>query len=328
MEIIYNLSDLKKEERLIATIGSFDGIHLGHRKIVETVLKRGKEENAKTSLITFEPDPKVYFSKKNISNGILTTSEDKIGILKEFSLDKLIFIPFDKKVAGMSPELFLKEIVINQIGAFRLIIGYDHAFGKDRSGTLPVIKKLSNTYGFEIEIIQPFMVEKTIVSSTLIRNLLTDGKVEKARFFIGRYYALQSTVVKGKGRGQKIGFPTANFSLTGMNKLIPKTGIYAARISLEGEFFWGMVYIGNKPTFNEKELCVEVHIFNYKNELYGRKLTVEFLKRIRDDKKFKNAEELKIQMENDKKETLYFLKNLNWEKSKTSERLLENVSFN
>ena len=291
-------------------------------------MKRGKEEGAKTALITFEPDPKLFFRKKNISGGILSTSEDKIEILKEYHLDKLIFIPFNKKIAGMSPELFLNEIVINQIGASKLIIGYDHAFGKDRSGTLPVIKKLSKKYGFEIEIVQPIMVEKTIVSSTLIRNLLVDGKVEKARFFLGRYYALKSEVEKGKGRGLKIGFPTANLSLADMDKLIPKSGIYAARIQLGNEIFWGMSYIGNKPTFSEIDLGIEVHIFNYKNELYGKKLSIEFLKRIRDDKKFKDANALKKQMETDKKDTLYFLKNLNIEMSKTSERLLGNVSYN
>ena len=327
MEIYYDLDKIKNSQEKVATIGAFDGVHLGHFKIIERVLEEGKKKNSRTALITFDPDPKVFFSKKNVSNGILTTPEEKIDILNDSGLDELIFIPFDSYIANLSPDSFTREVIIEKINVSKLIVGYDHAIGKNRSGTLPVIKKLSKNYGFEIDVVLPFMVEKTIVSSTLIRNLVAEGKIEKANMFLSRNYSISGEVIKGDGRGSELGFKTANLNLKNCDKVILNNGIYAAMAEVGRELYQGMAYIGDKPTFECNETGLEIHIFNFNDNLYGENIRIEFFRKMRDDKKFENMDELKYQLQIDKENISEYLNKIQNGKTRTLERQLEKANY-
>jgi len=325
MDIYYNLKNFKRDKNSVITIGAFDGIHLGHQKIIARILKEGLEKNKRTVLITFNPDPKIFFRKNSTLNGVLSTPEDKIDILRELNLDALIFIPFDKKIANLSPEQFIQSIIIENVGVSKLVIGYDHAFGKDRQGTLPLIKKLSKKYGFGIEVVLPFMMERTIISSTLIRNLVIDGKIDKANKFLGRTYSVIGKVIRGDKRGKDLGYPTANLKLISNDKLLPKSGVYMVSITLESKSHQGMAYIGTKPTFQGREKGIEVHIFGLNKNIYDKDIIIKFLKRIRDDKKFDSISDLKNQLKIDKEETLRFFSGKNFDNRITVERHKEKI---
>ena len=309
MYVIRDLDEVKFQENCILTIGTFDGIHLGHQSIIENLLNSKKTKADCATIITFEPHPQfiIESNKKNIK--LLTTIEEKIEILKSFDIDRLIIIPFTKEFSQINSLDFLEKILIKKIGFNKIIIGYDHAFGKNRHGNIDIIKKLASGFNFEINLVSPLSIDNTIISSTIIRELLLKGDVAKASEFLSRNYSLRGKVIKGEGLGRKLNAPTANLSLLNTNKLIPKDGIYAVWATFSDKKYKSVLYIGNKPTFLGKQHSIELNVFNFSGDLYDQVIEIEFIDRIRDDIKFNNTSDLITQINIDKQKARQILDN-------------------
>ncbi len=294
--------DLEKIERknCVLTIGTFDGVHLGHQTIIREVIKSSHTLRSCATLVTFEPHPQFVLrpDKKPVLK-LLTTLEEKISILEQAGLDRLIVIPFTKKLSKLSSTQFIEEILIRKIGFNKIIIGYDFAFGKDREGNFQVLQQLSNKYHYSIEQMPPFSFDTVIISSTKIRKLLAEGQVARAASLMKRNYRLSGTVIHGEGRGRHFNIPTANLKPLSADKLIPQAGIYAGWIKWEQQKYQAVVYIGTKPTFDFKTQTIEVYIFEFEQDLYKKELEIEFVEKIRDDQKFDSPDLLYKQIEMD-----------------------------
>ena len=306
MEIISGLENLKSSNRCAVTIGTFDGLHLGHQKIIENVIKTAGERNLCSTLITFDPHPKIVLKQTDYFNiAILTTLDEKIKLLTETGLDRVVIIKFDKKFATQTYEQFVKNILIDQISAEAIIVGHDHAFGKNREGNFSNLKRLSEQYKFSLQKVDPVEIDKDTISSTLIRKVIAEGDVESAEKYLGRTYAFSGKVIPGDSRGKQLNFPTANIFNNNFNKHIPGSGVYAVDVFYDESIYKGMLNIGFRPTFgNKSEYTVEVHIIDFDKEIYDENLTVFFKKRLRNEKKFDSAEALIAQLEIDKQNSL------------------------
>lgn len=305
--LIYNgLSEFSKNENSIVTIGTFDGLHLGHQKIVDQLVNSAKSLNAKSTVISFDPHPRQIVSG-DYSLSILTTIPEKSEILKNSGVDGLVILEFNKALSQMSAEDFITDVILDKIGLRGIIIGYDHRFGKGRDGGEEMLSKLSETHGFFIKKVDAVSVNGTEVSSTKIRDFLLKGNVFEAREFLGRYYSFEGVVVKGDQRGRKLGFPTANLMLTGYKKLLPAIGSYAVYVDLEGQRYKAMMNIGRRPTFNRWDLAVEVNIFDFDKMIYGDKLTVFVVERLREEIKFLSVLDLVEQLNKDREKALKYL---------------------
>ncbi|MFA3782489.1 bifunctional riboflavin kinase/FAD synthetase [Melioribacteraceae bacterium 4301-Me] len=293
--------------RYVVTVGTFDGLHIGHMKIIDSVVRKAQSVNGQSVLVTFEPHPRLVLSKDyNIK--LLTTFDEKRKLLQEAGIDNLIVINFTKQFSQLSSEEFIYHYIVQKIGAQHMIIGYDHKFGKDRNGDVNKLKQLGEKWNFSVTSVPPAKINGEIISSTLIRNALNDGDIEKANLFLGRAYSFSGTVVEGVKRGRTLGFPTANIHLNNEMKLIPKRGVYFCSVKLMNENLYGLMNIGIRPTFeNKKELVIEVHILNFNDDIYGQELEIDLIKRIRDEKKFESKEQLVNQIENDKKQALEYI---------------------
>ncbi len=308
MEVIWDINKRPESRETVLTLGTFDGVHLGHQEIIKEVKRRTAEIGGISTLITFEPHPQLVVQKADRPQvKILTSIEEKIDILADMKLDRVIIIPFDHNFAAIEPEQFVKETLVATLNMKWIIIGHDHAFGKNRKGNYELLKRLSTEFHFGVDVVQPVMVENKIISSTQIRKLLLQGRVELAAKMLGRPYSIRGKVVQGHGRGKAIGFPTANLKPISPNKLIPKIGIYATRIKVDDEAYNSVTYIGERPTFNLSEKVIEVHIADFSDELYGREVELALLHFIRDDAKFSSTEELILQIEEDKIKSLELL---------------------
>lgn len=281
------------EEETAVIVGNFDGYHLGHRYLIDKLKERARERNLKTLVVTFCPHPlKVLAPKVRICE--LTTMEEKEEILKGEGVDYLCFIRFDKEFSRIPAREFLEEILFRRLGCRFLLVGYDWRFGYRREGEIELAREVGRKVGFEVEPAQPFTVNGHVVSSTLIRRLLSEGRLKEAETFLGRPYWIRRKVVKGEGRGSKIGFPTAN--LKGTENLCLKEGVYAVKVNDE---MVGVANYGYRPTFGGKKKVLEVHIPGFSGNLRGKTVKVEFLKFIREEKKFESVEDLKRQIERD-----------------------------
>ncbi|MDZ7332038.1 MAG: bifunctional riboflavin kinase/FAD synthetase [candidate division KSB1 bacterium] len=301
MKIFRNLDDVEHEANCVITTGTFDGVHLGHQSIIRTLHESASQRQGCVTIVTFEPHPQ-FVVKLAEKNGLrlLTTIEEKIDILEQYQIDRLIIIPFDIKFAQLSSRQFIEQILVNKIGFQTIVIGYDHAFGKDRQGNFEVLNQLSHQYNYEIVVCPPFTLDGVIISSTKIRKLLASGAVEQAARFLGRNYRMAGTVVPGEGRGRTLNIPTANLSPVSEQKLIPQDGIYAVWAKLQSERYPGVLYIGSKPTFAYQHQTIELHILDFSGNLYGKKIEIEFVSRIRDDQQFDSASQLVERIERDK----------------------------
>lgn len=310
MEIFRDLDSLQVNENCILTIGTFDGVHLGHQSIIHTLKQKAQTNNCCTTVVTFEPHPQFVIKPKK-KNGIqlLTLIDEKIEFLKKLNVDRLIIIPFTPEFSRLSSRDFIEKILIKRIGFKHIIIGYDHAFGKNRDGNQELLNKLSETYNYDVAIVPPFSFENEIISSTKIRNLLSNGDVETAAKYMGRNYRVTGKVIHGEGRGRTLQIPTANLKPLSDRKLIPQNGIYAVWAHLGEEKLRSVLYIGTKPTFAHKEISIELHIFDFEKDLYDQTISIEFIRRLRDDLKFDRVENLIEQIEIDKKQTLELLNN-------------------
>lgn len=311
MKIYTDLKDYIKHKNTVVTVGTFDGLHKGHKQILKVLIDKAVSIDGSSVMITFEPHPRTVVSK-DFNLKLLTTLEEKIELLQECGLDNLIIINFTKEFSQLTSEQFIKNLIIDKIGAVHMVIGHDHKFGKDRLGDEEKLREIAENNNFEVTSVKAEMFEGGIISSTLIRNSLVSGDIETVNNLLGRNYTLRGNVVKGAQRGRLLGFPTANLKLTDDRKAVPKRGVYIVECKCEGEQLFGIMNIGLRPTFGDTlELVIEVHLLNFNRDIYDADLVIDFKKRLRDEKKFESKEELIHQIEEDKIKALEFINSFN-----------------
>ena len=301
MEVIFGLNKVPVGKKSVLTVGTFDGIHLGHREIIKELLKIAKEKNYTSSLLTFEPHPKTVVQDSPDRIKLLTTMEEKLQILQDIGLESVIIAKFTREFSETSYKSFVEDILLQKLRASCIIIGYDHSFGRNRAGNFRELENLSSMYSFNLKEVGPFKIGSQTVSSSRIRKYIDDGDLENANKMLGYNYSLEGIVTKGEGRGQRLNFPTANLMIENQNKLTPKEGVYVVQSDVLGKSYKGMANIGYKPTFGGVSRTVEVHIFGFSDNIYGEKITTQFIKRLRDEVKFNSEEQLINQLNLDKK---------------------------
>ncbi len=311
MQVFNSIKDLTKNKNTILTLGTFDGIHPGHLKIIDKLLNSSREKGYRNLVITFYPHPRTILSADNKVK-LLTTKEEKNILLEKHGVQNLLTINFNKEFAALSGEEFIYDYLVNGIGISEIVIGHDHHFGKGRSGNIDLLKKIGEKENFSVTSVDAFYINGEIVSSTKIRNALNEGNLSRANALLGRNYSFSGTVIGGDKRGRELGYPTANIKLSSQDKLLPAFGVYAVKIILEKENYTGLLSIGKRPTFyNEGDVVTEVYIFNFSREIYGEDVTIELVERLRGEEKFNSANELIDQMNKDKANGLKIFNKLN-----------------
>jgi riboflavin kinase/FMN adenylyltransferase len=307
---IYNhFSEFKKLNNAVATIGTFDGVHYGHQKIIKRLCELAKSTGGESVILTFFPHPRLIIDPENQDLKMINTINEKAKILDSLGVDHLIITPFTRDFSNLTPAEYIQNILVDTIGIKHLIVGYDHRFGKDRKGGLQDLEAFSKNFNYKIEQIPEQDINDVAVSSTKIRTALLDGDVALAANYLGYNFSLYGRVIKGDKIGRTIGFPTANIFVEETYKLIPSDGIYAVTVELNNQVFKGMAYIGQRPTINGMTRNIEVNIFDFNQEIYGQDITMTFLEFLRHDVKFTGLEALKEQLQKDKEATLeYFRK--------------------
>ena len=300
MDFEYGLDDITPDANSVATVGTFDGVHRGHQAIIDYLIARAEKQSGRSTVVSFDPHPREVVHGDPVS--LLTTVDERASLLEEHGLDRFVVIPFTEDFAQLSAVDYVEKILLERIGLKEIVVGYDHRFGRDREGDRDLLEKLGSKHGFSVDVIPAQDVDDDVVSSSRIRSLLDEeGKVEEAATHLGRCYMLRGTVERGAGRGRKIGYPTANLAISDQRKLIPKIGVYATLVEIEGRpgRHGGMMNIGRRPTFDEMDVTVEVHLLDFEGDLYGETLTVEFLRRLRDEQKFESVDALAMQLSED-----------------------------
>ena len=301
-----NFTNYNNSNATIVTIGTFDGVHIGHQKIIKRLVDIAHKKHLNSVVLTFFPHPRMVLQNNNDIK-LLNTIEERETILSDLGLDYLVVKTFTKEFANLSAEEFVKNILVDELNAKHIIIGYDHRFGKGRSANIDDLKSFGKQYDFEVEEISVQDIEDVSVSSTKIRNALNDGEVITANTYLGYDFYITGKVVKGKGLGRKIGFPTANLEIAEDYKLIPKNGVYVIKTSIENKLVYGMMNIGMNPTVNGTKKTIEAHFFNFNNDIYNQTLKIEFVARLRDEQKFESVELLKKQLKLDEKNAKVFI---------------------
>jgi len=292
MEVFEHIDEIEQAAPTVITIGNFDGLHLGHMRIIQDVLSTADRYEAASAVMSFDPHPSAFFNPAK-APAMLTTPLTKQRLLAEAGIEMLIIQPFDEEFAALDPEKFVEEILLEKIGAVAVIVGANFLFGRDQSGDLGLLAEMGLRLGFEAQGIEAETAQGKPISSTWIRDCLQMGDLELANQLLGRNYELEGLVVKGSGRGTDLGFPTAN--MDGIQTMIPADGIYAAMAVVRGESYPSAVYIGSRPTFKDQR-AVEVHLIDRKKELYDEKIAIHFHTRIREDKKFDDPKSLTAQI--------------------------------
>jgi riboflavin kinase/FMN adenylyltransferase len=290
------------------TLGTFDGVHIGHTKIIERLVQNAEESGCETLVLTFFPHPRMVLQHQSEIK-LLNTIEEKSFLLEKSGLDNLVIHPFDKAFSRLTAEEFVKNILVDIFKIKKIIIGHDHRFGRNRTANINDLVIFGEIYDFEVEQISPQEINEVAVSSTKIRNALTEGNILLANKYLGYDYFLTGIVVKGKELGRTIGFPTANIHIPEDYKLIPQQGVYIVCSEIGGETIFGMMNIGTNPTVGGQKQTIEVHYFDYAEDLYGKKIVVSILYRIRSEQKFESVDQLKKQLSRDRETALAFLEN-------------------
>lgn len=303
----FGLANVKHQPQSVVTVGTFDGVHAGHQQILKRLQNRAAVRGAESTLLTFDPHPREVL--RDAPMPLLTTVEERGELLEAVGIDRFVVLPFTERFSQMSPEAYVRDVLVDRIGLVEIIVGYDHSFGHKGEGDGAMLRQLGTQFGFNVEIISKQVVDRAKVSSTRIRQLVGDtGEMAEARRLLTRPYRLSGTVVEGEKRGRTIGFPTANLDEVPPRKIVPARGVYAAWVteasppskSVIARKHPAMVNVGYRPTFNGKEQTVEAHLLNFSGDLYGRQLELHFLERIRDERSFDGPDALVAQLENDR----------------------------
>ncbi len=309
MNVARSIDEVIFDENSIVTVGSFDGVHLGHCSIIEQVTRRAREQKARAVVITFDPHPREVVGRGPVK--LLSTLEERLVIISGLGIDTTIVLPFTYKFSRLTSKEFYEQYVIKKIGVREVIEGHDHMFGRDREADIATLDTIGKYYGFNVIKAQPVMDAGEIVSSSKIREALMRGDVDKAEQFLGRPYSLTGVVIKGDRRGEQLGFPTANIQPSADKKLVPAEGVYVVAVEYDLKHYFGMLNIGVRPTFSSmQERVIEVHIFNVTESLYTKQLTIGFLKRLRPETKFSSREQLIDQLHRDKNESINYIRTL------------------
>lgn len=310
MRIYHSLDDFSPVRNAVVTSGTFDGVHVGHQKILSRLTEVAKKNSGETVVITFWPHPRLVLYPNDTDLKLLNTFEEKAELIKAQGIQHLLRIPFTKEFSQQSSEEFITNILVDKIGTKKLVIGYDHHYGKNREGSFEQLKINGPKYGFDVEEISRQDVDHIVVSSTKIRRALETADLETATHLLGRPYGITGRVVKGDKIGRLMGFPTANIEIDSQHKLVPADGIYAVTVQHEHTVFGGMLYIGYRPTIDGAKKSIEVNIFDFDKDIYGESLSIKFHQLIRGDSKFNDLEELKEQLKKDKDQALSVLKSI------------------
>lgn len=307
MRIYEGIDELGPFNNPVVTSGTFDGVHLGHQKILKRIRNIANELNGETVLITFWPHPRLVLHPKEHKLMLLSTFEEKAKLLREAGIDHLVSIPFTKEFSELSSEKFIQKILIDKIQTRKLVIGYDHRFGKNREGSFEYLKEHIDQYPFKLEEIAREDVDRVGVSSTKIRHALQEGKIAIANGYLGRAYELNGIIIKGQQLGRSIGFPTANIHIPNDYKLIPCDGAYAVQVNVEGDQYQGMLNIGYRPTIDGNSRSIEVNLFDFEGDLYDKRVSVQIKEYLRPESKFQGLEQLKQQLKADREKAISIL---------------------
>lgn len=299
MELIaqdFELADCQSP--IIGTVGTFDGVHQGHQAILNRLVEATQEMQGKSLVITFSPHP-LQVVRPDKAPKLLTNNGEKESVIAQCGIDYLLILPFDREMAQLGPEEFVRTVLINRCNMVKMIIGYDHGFGRNRSGHVDLLKKLGETYNFDVSVVMPVRVGDFTVSSTNIREALQQGDLKLANTLLGRPYVISGKVVVGRKSGKRLGFPTANIDVDGTKKLIPKNGVYIIRARLDDNTYYGVMNIGNRPTLTPGQFAIEAHLFDFDGDIYDRYIVIETLEYIREERRFGGVDTLKAQIQQD-----------------------------
>ena len=308
MKIYNSLEEFSPDFKVVLTLGTFDGVHIGHQSVIKKLNKDAQKIGGESVLLTFYPHPRHVLFPEDQKLKLLTTIQERSEILTKYGLQHLIVLPFTAEFSRMEPVHFVRDILVNKLKITKLVIGFDHHFGRNREGDFNLLNNLSTLYKYEIEKINPQTFKDVSVSSTKVRKLIVEDELEKATKYLGHYFCLTGEVVKGGSRGKDLGFPTANIHIVNKWKLIPNDGVYAVKVEYKKEEFIGMMNIGFNKTFNATQRTLEVHILNFDKNIYGEEIKVSFIKKIREVKKFANLENLKSTLKIDENKVRNLLK--------------------
>ncbi|GAB4468729.1 MAG: bifunctional riboflavin kinase/FAD synthetase [Thermoflexibacter sp.] len=314
MQVHYGLENISKLPHTVVTSGTFDGVHIGHQKILQrireivTLLREKEHKHAESVVITYHPHPRLVLFPDQANLFLLSTLDEKINLMEKYGVEHLLVIPFDKEFSQTSSKDFIQNILINKLNTKKLVIGYDHRFGKNREGSFEYLQANQHLYPFEIEEIPRQDIDNVAISSTKIRNALIQGKIDVANEYLGHLYMLSGQVVKGNQIGRTIDYPTANIAISEKHKLIPADGIYAVKVIYNELIYKGMLYIGSRTTLGKDlQRTIEVNIFDFDKMIYGENLSVELVALLRQEMKFNSIDEMKVQLDKDKEVALYKL---------------------
>ena len=306
MKVFHSINQFESKSKTIVTLGTFDGVHVGHKKIIERLLLSAKELKCESLVLTFFPHPRMVLQKDSDVK-LLNTIEEKSDLLAKTGLDNLVIHPFDQAFSRLTAEEFVKNILVDAFNIKKIIIGHDHRFGRNRTANIDDLIAFSKIYDFEVEQISVQEINDVAVSSTKIRNAILNGNIELANTYLDYKYSFEGKIVKGKQLGRTIGFPTANFELENNYKLIPENGVYVIESQLNKKMFFGMMNIGFNPTVSGNAKTIEVYYFDFDGDLYNKKISVSILHRLRSEQKFDSLEALKKQLNLDKSASLDFI---------------------
>ena len=299
MKVVQDIQNYNSDTKSILTIGTFDGVHLGHQKIIKALVEEARNKKLLANVLTFFPHPRMVL-QKDAQIKLIDTLAEKETFLRKLGVDTLIIHPFSKEFSRLSALEFTRDILVNQLKIAELFIGYDHRFGKNREATVADLTSFGKTYDFKVNIIPAQDVSAITVSSTKIRTAISDGDFTKVVDFLGRFFQLSGTVSKGQSLGRTINFPTANLLIDSQHKIIPPKGVYLVSIFHKQNQYYGMMNIGTRPTLNGDKQTIEVHIFEFDENIYGSTLTINLIEKIRDEQKFESLDALKKQLIKDK----------------------------
>lgn len=307
MKVYNHIDEFTAVKSAVVTIGTFDGVHIGHRKIISGIKEIADAIDGETVILTFFPHPRMILHPEDESLKLITTITEKAQLMEELGVDHLIITPFSRDFSNQTAESYIRDVLVNKIGTKKIVIGYDHRFGKDRQGGLEDLQRLGPVYGFEVVEIPEQDINEVAISSTRIRNALLNGEIELANSFLSYPFFITGTVIRGDQIGRQLGYPTANIVVEEKYKLIPTDGIFAVTVSVAGNQYKGMAYIGTRPTVNGLTRNIEVNIFDFDQEIYNQAIRMEFHHYVRGDVKFASLDDLKVQLAKDKEDVLALL---------------------